>query len=73
MITKNCFKLTAVTMCLKGYSVSSKGSSINDVTDLRGKGVKDFVMTVLSVTLRGGESKIVQNCVTSFMDNRVEL
>ena len=50
-----------------------KGSSINDVTVL-GR-VKDFVTAVLkalvikSVTVGGGGSKIVQNCVTSFKDD----
>ena len=52
-----------------------KGSSINDVTVLVGGGGQGFcddstkTLVVKRVTMEGGVSKIVQNCVTSFMDN----
>ena len=49
------------------YAISGIGSSINDVKVLGG-GVKDFVTTVLRPLYGGEGSKIVQNCVTSFMD-----
>ena len=55
------------------YFSTNKGSSINDVTILGGsKGFFDDstkALVIKCVTMRGEESNIVQNCVTSFMDD----
>ena len=54
----------------------AEGSSINDVTFLRGKGVKELATTVQQalvmkrVTMGGvGVSKIAKNCGTLFVDD----
>ena len=43
---------------------------MNDVTVLGGEGVNDFVTkSLVMVTMMWGRSKIVWNCVSSFMDD----
>ncbi len=48
-----------------------KGLSINDVTALDGRGYKEFwdKIVIESVTMEKGVSKMIQNCLMSFMDD----
>ncbi len=54
----------------------TKGSSVNDVTVVMGRGYQGFcdnntkASVIKSVTIGGGEVKnVTSNCVTSFMDD----
>ena len=60
---------------MHSFEYETKGSSINDVTVLGGRGYQGFrddstiALVIKSVTMGDGVSKIIENCVTSFMDD----
>jgi hypothetical protein len=63
------------TLLTQGRGFWSLGPCINNVTALRGKGYQWFcdncikALVIINVTMGERASKIIKNCVTSFMDD----